>query len=319
MPTSASKLLDPVAPLRLRHLLPVVLQRKSHVLLDGQRVVKRGLLKQKTHLLSDFAHLVESQAGDVLTVDANRSRVRLLQADDEPQQYALASATAPQHRQGLAAAHGQADPVQDLLTSEGLMQVLDGDDWRTAVFLGFFLLASQFDRLFPYLVRVPCLTQCSREKYEDEFHQHHIGQDHEQRRQDHRTRGRTAHARGASLCPHSLKTRDQPNDQAKHRGLKRGRQEIVEIGAVKTALMNWWNEIGSTRACATQPISRPQKSAARVSKRQHQDASQDAGRRQQPDRGSPQMPRWHRSARSLSSTPTPRQCRRPLGHLPPDR
>ena len=79
-------------------------------------------------------------------MDANRSRVRLLQADDEPQQYALAGATAPQHRQGLAAAHGQANPVQDLLASEGLMQVLDGDNWRVAVSLGFLWLASQFDR-----------------------------------------------------------------------------------------------------------------------------------------------------------------------------
>ena len=115
----------------------MVLQRKSHVLLDGQRIVKRGVLKQKPHFLPDFAELVESQTGDVLTVDANRSRVRLLQADDEPQQYALAGTTAPQHRQGLAAPHGQANPVQNLLTSEGLMQVLDGDNWRIAVFLGF--------------------------------------------------------------------------------------------------------------------------------------------------------------------------------------
>ena len=104
MPTSASSFSNPVVALRLRHLLLMVLQRKSHVLLDGQRIVKRGVLKQKTHLLSDFAELVECQAGDVLPMDANRSRVRLLQADDEPQQYALSGAAAPQHRQGLAAA-----------------------------------------------------------------------------------------------------------------------------------------------------------------------------------------------------------------------
>jgi hypothetical protein len=106
----------------------MVLQRKRHVLLDGQRIVERGMLKQKTHLQPDFAELVESQAVDVLTVDANRSRVRPLQADDEPQQYALTGTAAPQHRQGLAAVHGQADSVQNLLTSEGLMQVLDGDN-----------------------------------------------------------------------------------------------------------------------------------------------------------------------------------------------
>src|ERR1022692_1181913 len=76
----------------------------------------------------------------------------------------------------------------------------------------------------------------SREKYEIEFHQHDIGQDYEQRRQDYRACGCAAHARGASLGPDSLKTRDQPNDQAKHHGLKRGGQEIVEVGAVKTSI-----------------------------------------------------------------------------------
>ena len=69
--------------------------------------------------------MVDIQACDILPMNANRSRVRLLQADDDPQQDALAGATAPEHRQSLAAAHAQADPVQDLLTSEGLMQVAD--------------------------------------------------------------------------------------------------------------------------------------------------------------------------------------------------
>src|ERR1019366_3860851 len=99
----------------------MVLQRKGHVLLDGQRIVKRGVLKQKTRSLPDFSDLVETEAGDILTVDTNRSRVGLLQADDEPQQHALTGATAPQHRHGLAAPHVQANPVQNLLTSEGLM------------------------------------------------------------------------------------------------------------------------------------------------------------------------------------------------------
>ena len=131
----------------------MVLQRKRYVLLDGERIVERGVLKQKSHLLPDFAELVESQAGDVLPVNANRSRVRFLQADDEPQQYALAGAAAPQHRQGLAAAHGQADPVQDLLTSKGLMQVLDGDNRRTAVFLGLLRGFIAICRLCPYWFR----------------------------------------------------------------------------------------------------------------------------------------------------------------------
>jgi hypothetical protein len=115
----------------------MVLQRKSHVLLCGHGIVKRSVLKQETHFLPDFAELVEIQAGDVLTVDTDRSRVRFFQADDEPQQHALAGTAAPQDRQGLAAAYAQADPVQNLLTSEGLVQILDGDNRGTAVFLGF--------------------------------------------------------------------------------------------------------------------------------------------------------------------------------------
>jgi hypothetical protein len=78
---------------------------KAYVLLDGQRIVKRGVLKQKTHFLPDLAELVESQAGDVLPVDANRSRVRFSRPMMSRQQYALARTTAPQHRQGLAAPH----------------------------------------------------------------------------------------------------------------------------------------------------------------------------------------------------------------------
>ena len=75
------------------------------------------------------------------------------QADDELQQYALTGTTAPQHRQGLATAHSQADPVQNLLTAEGLMQVFDGDNWSHCRHPRLFLASSQFDRLYPYLFR----------------------------------------------------------------------------------------------------------------------------------------------------------------------
>src|ERR1017187_8147420 len=74
------------------------------------------------------------------------------------------------------------------------------------------------------------------EKQDNDLYQHHIGEDHEQRRQDHRTRGRATHAHGTPLCPHSLETRNQPNDQSKHSGLKRRWQEIVKIGAAKTGI-----------------------------------------------------------------------------------
>src|ERR1039458_7996163 len=132
----------------------MVLQGKGHVLFDSQRVVKCGMLKQKTHFLPDLAEPVESQAGNVLPVDANRSRVRFLESDNEPEQHALAGTTAPQHRQGLAALHGQADPVQNLLTAERFMQVLDGDNRRAAVFLGFSLpYRDLIDCFHTYLVR----------------------------------------------------------------------------------------------------------------------------------------------------------------------
>jgi len=96
-------------------------ERESHVLLDVEGIVKRGMLKQKADFHPDFAELVESPAGDILAVDANRSRVGLFEANDDPQQYALTGATAPQHCQSLAAVDGQGNPVQDLLTSEALV------------------------------------------------------------------------------------------------------------------------------------------------------------------------------------------------------
>src|ERR1700679_449473 len=114
----------------------MVHERKRHVLLDSQRIVECGMLKEKTHLHSDFAELIETKSGDVLTLDENQSRIRLLQADDEPQQDAFAGATAPKHRQSLTTVHGQTDPIQNLLASEGFVQVLDGDSCHTGILRG---------------------------------------------------------------------------------------------------------------------------------------------------------------------------------------
>ena len=44
-----------------------------------------------------------------------------------------------------------------------------------------------------------------------------------------RARGGTADASGASLSPHSLKTRDQANDETERGRLKSRRQKIIEI------------------------------------------------------------------------------------------
>src|SRR5580700_10908221 len=59
---------DSVPLFRLRHAFSVVLQRKSYILFDGQRIVERGMLEEKTHLFPNFAELVEGEASDVLVV-----------------------------------------------------------------------------------------------------------------------------------------------------------------------------------------------------------------------------------------------------------
>src|SRR3984885_10145170 len=145
----------------------MVLERESHILFDGQRVVKRSVLKQEAHLLPDLAHVVESQARDVLAVNENRSRVWLLQADDEPQQDALAGAAAPEDCQGFAALHAQADSVQNFLRAKRLMQVFDSYYCRAAVFLGCRLrgrdwIRNLLDRVHGCLARCDVLRLCNR-------------------------------------------------------------------------------------------------------------------------------------------------------------
>ena len=57
----------------------MVFKWEGHILSYRERVVERCVLKEETHFLSDFTHTVERQAGNVLAMDANRSRVGLLQ------------------------------------------------------------------------------------------------------------------------------------------------------------------------------------------------------------------------------------------------
>ena len=61
-------------------------------------------------------------------------------ADDEPQQHALSRATASEYGQGFSAVHAQADPIQNVVTTKGLVQILDRNNRHTAVFVGIFLL-----------------------------------------------------------------------------------------------------------------------------------------------------------------------------------
>jgi len=60
----------------------------------------------------------------------------------------LSKTLLPVPLQGFAALHRQAHPVQNLLTSEGFVQVLDSDDRRTAVGLGFALLDRSLSCVF---------------------------------------------------------------------------------------------------------------------------------------------------------------------------
>src|SRR5208283_2581218 len=115
------------------------------------------------------------------------------------------------------------------------------------------------------------------EKYENEFYQHDIGQDHKQRGQNDRTCGCTAHAGSASPCTHSLETRDQPDDQAKHHGLKGGWQEVVEIGALETGTDELMERERFNQGLRNPAHQQAACIGSESQKRQHEDASQDAG------------------------------------------
>ena len=104
------------------------------------------------------------------------------------------------------------------------------------------------------------------------------------RRQDHRTRGRSAHAGSAALGSHSLKTRDEPDDQAKHCGLKCWWQKIVEAGVVKTSADELVQRERLNQGLRNPAHEQARKIGSQGQQRQHQNASQDAGRGQQPIR-----------------------------------
>ncbi len=118
----------------------MVFKGEGHVLLDGERIVKRCLLKQESHLLSDFAHAVQRETCDVLAMNANRSGVRRFESNDEPQQHAFPGAAASEYGQGFPLIHAQADSVENLVAPEGLVYVFDSNDGRKTVSGGFGLL-----------------------------------------------------------------------------------------------------------------------------------------------------------------------------------
>src|SRR5271166_2710918 len=105
----------------------MMLEWKRNILSDSQRIVKRGVLKEKPHLLANHSKLVDRESGYVLPLDLNRSGIRLHQANDEPQQDALAGSAAPQYCHGFSLSHTQRNPVQDHVPVETLEQILDSD------------------------------------------------------------------------------------------------------------------------------------------------------------------------------------------------
>jgi hypothetical protein len=112
-----------------------MVERKRNILSNRERIVKSGLLEEEAHLLSDFAELVKGQAGNILPMDADRARVGLFEAYDDPQQHALAGSASPEHGKGFTAVYFQADPIEHFLASERFVQVLDGEDGRAVVLL----------------------------------------------------------------------------------------------------------------------------------------------------------------------------------------
>ena len=68
--------------------------------------------------------------------------------------HALSRAAAPEHGQRFSAAHAQADPVQNLVGSEGLVHILDGDNGARVVLPSSVLLHRNVIsccHMFPYV------------------------------------------------------------------------------------------------------------------------------------------------------------------------
>src|SRR5580658_5476855 len=74
-----------------------------------------------------------------------------------------------------------------------------------------------------------------RENDENKFHHDNIGQNEEEGRQHNRVRGRATDSRSPTARTHSLKARDEPDDQAVDGGLECLGQESTESSAIKTA------------------------------------------------------------------------------------
>src|SRR5204862_7314352 len=110
----------PPRDLRLRSLAD--LQAERDVLLDGHVLERRVLLEDE----ADVA-LLGGQRGRIRPLDADRPRVRVLQARDHPQERRLAASARPEQGGERPVRHLDRDVFEGDEVTEALADVLDGD------------------------------------------------------------------------------------------------------------------------------------------------------------------------------------------------
>src|SRR6266404_8143577 len=217
---------------------------EGHVLFDGQRVVERRVLEEKSDLLPDFVQLWTRQTADFLSVDANGPRVGPLQSDDQFQQHALARATPSKDRQGLTMRHFQIDSVQHFLLAERLAQSFYLN--RRRGFLGF-LRCHHGKNTWISRTSSTSARMIKSEARTTEF----------------------VAARSTPSVPplaripwkQEITPMINPNTAV----FRVAGRKSLKVTSLKPSWMNSCNEIGSAAVFATQPITMPQKSEIKVS------------------------------------------------------
>ena len=130
---AGEQLFDAVVALGFRH-LGVTLERERDVLCDGERVVQRGVLKQKAHLDPEQIHSIETEASNLLPMNGNRTGIRSFEPDDDLQEDALAHAAAAEDGERLTKIYAQIDSVQDVLLAKRFVEVPNHQDWLAGNF-----------------------------------------------------------------------------------------------------------------------------------------------------------------------------------------
>ena len=86
------------------------------------------MLKQETHLDPQSIHLIEAETRNLLPLNADRTSIRIVESDDEPQQHALPRAASAEHGERLTVNDRQTDAVQDMLCAKRLVDVSKHQD-----------------------------------------------------------------------------------------------------------------------------------------------------------------------------------------------